>query len=921
MNVLDKLQLIREARRLLSKEWLRQDIAAATDLAKQLKNESYFAYAAELYLKLLSHTNSKEERDKLLQPLVICIYKDPDLPSNTKFDLAIKYLREIEDPDHTENTEILGKMGAIYKYKWQYDNQFRNLLYSRHYYKKGYDFWLNHQFAKADDNGYNAINYAFILDQMSAVYLDELSSLKDAGSTSVARWQQEASAVRESIKTYMEKWEQQQAKTASTSASWIYATGAECYFGLGDYKQAEAWYTHYAAATLKQWELYSTSRQLMALAELKVQTAMLEFAQEFPEDGTLKTEATPVLYARIAGIETAARRCLSVLNKNSDLAEADIALRGKFGLALSGGGFRAALYHIGMLARMAELNLLRHVEVLSCVSGGSIVGTYYFLLLKKKMEAKTDAELNRQDYIDIVQTMQDKFLRAVQSNLRVQVLSSFRKNLKMMFSEEYTRTHRLGELYESELYQEICNDFGWEKSPRLLIHHLRIQPKGQAHFNIKTDNWCRNNKVPMMVLNATALNTGHNWQFTASWMGEPPGNIMQEIDSKPRLRRMYYEDAPAPYTNNIPIGAAVGASSCVPALFEPLLVPGLYEGLDLMLVDGGVHDNQGVSSLLEQECRIIFVSDASGQLPKEDAPKGGVLNAFFRSDAVLQERIRENQYLDLSKRADSAQLNALYFVHLKKGLQENPIKWKNCGDPTRKVWLVDGDPENETLTSYSIRKKIQLHLAALRTDLDAFSDVEAYALMYDAYRQTGEELLHRDFTTLFDIPEAEPMEVLQERWSFFSIRDYMEDPAKSERLIQRLAIGKEVFFKYFKASRALRVGIVVFSTLLMGMLVWSIWPYRAHPFVVQFTFITLAIAIGIYLVDVFVSSAVAKMLNFRSVIIRSVLLVALAGFLALAHKAYLLIFNQRYLRFGSLEALAKEDKPNPVLRFIKGLLN
>jgi predicted acylesterase/phospholipase RssA len=30
----------------------------------------------------------------------------------------------------------------------------------------------------------------------------------------------------------------------------------------------------------------------------------------------------------------------------------------KLGLALSGGGFRASLFHIGVLARMAELDLL-----------------------------------------------------------------------------------------------------------------------------------------------------------------------------------------------------------------------------------------------------------------------------------------------------------------------------------------------------------------------------------------------------------------------------------------------------------------------------------------------------------------------------------------------------------------------------------
>ncbi|MCI0733366.1 MAG: patatin-like phospholipase family protein, partial [Methylococcaceae bacterium] len=58
----------------------------------------------------------------------------------------------------------------------------------------------------------------------------------------------------------------------------------------------------------------------------------------------------------------------------------------KLGLALSGGGFRAALFHIGTLARLAELDLLRHVQVLSTVSGGSIIGAMYYLKLKQLLE-------------------------------------------------------------------------------------------------------------------------------------------------------------------------------------------------------------------------------------------------------------------------------------------------------------------------------------------------------------------------------------------------------------------------------------------------------------------------------------------------------------------------------------------------------
>ena len=52
-------------------------------------------------------------------------------------------------------------------------------------------------------------------------------------------------------------------------------------------------------------------------------------------------------------------------------------------------------------------------------------------------------------------------------------------------------------------------------------------------------------------------------------------------------------------------------------LLEPLVLDGLYKGpdgekLSLQLIDGGVYDNQGTAGLLEQNCNVLVVSDASG---------------------------------------------------------------------------------------------------------------------------------------------------------------------------------------------------------------------------------------------------------------------------------------------------------------------
>lgn len=46
----------------------------------------------------------------------------------------------------------------------------------------------------------------------------------------------------------------------------------------------------------------------------------------------------------------------------------------RIGLALSGGGFRAAAFHLGVMRKLQELGLLDKLDLISCVSGGSIAG-------------------------------------------------------------------------------------------------------------------------------------------------------------------------------------------------------------------------------------------------------------------------------------------------------------------------------------------------------------------------------------------------------------------------------------------------------------------------------------------------------------------------------------------------------------------
>ncbi len=124
------------------------------------------------------------------------------------------------------------------------------------------------------------------------------------------------------------------------------------------------------------WEFETTARQLANLA--RVQSDAADFTE---------TEAWAAFTKFLDE---------SPMGKGGDVsAEAVRRLfDGKVGLALSGGGFRASLFHIGVLARLAELDMLRRVEVISCVSGGSIVGAHYYLELRSS-SARSPTMRNR----------------------------------------------------------------------------------------------------------------------------------------------------------------------------------------------------------------------------------------------------------------------------------------------------------------------------------------------------------------------------------------------------------------------------------------------------------------------------------------------------------------------------------------------
>ena len=79
---------------------------------------------------------------------------------------------------------------------------------------------------------------------------------------------------------------------------------------------------------------------------------------------------------------------LAITPTKSRVAESSM----KIGIALSGGGFRASLFHLGVLRRIAELGWLARVDAISGVSGGSIIAAFAALRRAEMLGAGGDAD-------------------------------------------------------------------------------------------------------------------------------------------------------------------------------------------------------------------------------------------------------------------------------------------------------------------------------------------------------------------------------------------------------------------------------------------------------------------------------------------------------------------------------------------------
>lgn len=362
--------------------------------------------------------------------------------------------------------------------------------------------------------------------------------------------------------------------------------------------------------------------------------------------------------------------------------------RPRIGLALSGGGFRAAIFHLGVIQRLEELGIMSRVQVVSAVSGGSIIAAYYLCEMEHRLRLEEPGVQDcRETRVRIFHQIAHDFFEALDNNLRTRALIFTPFHHPWLFIKTLAlKAFRAGA--RSELIQ--CEYDRWFYHNNTLD---QLPGAAQREGGEGADTARERNTGPRLLINTTSLLTGERVAFCR----EP----ISRVNEMSRVN-----------TNVLPLSRVVGASSGVPGLFPPTMISG-----DI-LVDGGVADNQGIESLIEDpmDCNLLLVSDASGQMEPIHTIKEGPFNVLSRVNSIFQFQIR-NKLLDIlvgwkrlpELRQTHMEPHEFAFVHLHLNLKDRRQAQNRI--PSE---FIPG-------------------IARIRTDLDQFSHVERQALMYHGY--------------------------------------------------------------------------------------------------------------------------------------------------------------------------------------------
>jgi len=303
--------------------------------------------------------------------------------------------------------------------------------------------------------------------------------------------------------------------------------------------------------------------------------------------------------------------------------------KSRIGLALSGGGYRAATYHIGTFKTLKKLGVLDKINVISTNSGGSIAGACY--------------SLNHKNF----EQFENILISGVQKSIIGRVLKSPRFFIPALL---------LLAVIAFSIYLLFTN-FAWLNIivlPSLIFilgyGQFQILPISRIIEGIYDDVFFKNSSLNDLsdtfdtIINSTNLETGRIFYFSSWKMGDTKYEYRGELES------ILFK------SKTFPVSRAVMASSCVPFAFTPVKIAkefyktsAHFNEVKPRLVDGGVYDNQGIHKLTFHSsasyCKNVIISDAGTELPFKNTYRN-MIPLLIRTSEVFMARIKNFQMMN-----------------------------------------------------------------------------------------------------------------------------------------------------------------------------------------------------------------------------------------------------------------------------------
>ena len=283
-------------------------------------------------------------------------------------------------------------------------------------------------------------------------------------------------------------------------------------------------------------------------------------------------------------------------------------------LCLSGGGYRAMLFHVGVLWKLNEIGYLKKLARVSSVSGGSITAA---VLGVKWTRLGFDANGIASHFVGEVVTP-------------IRSLAGKTIDEASIIGGIFTPgsiADRVAEAYRKHLFGAAT------------LQDLPQDP-------------------PRFVINATSVQTGALFRFSRPYLADyRVGRILN-----PRVE----------------LAVAVGASSAFPPVLSPARLefaasdwaPASGQGsedlhrepflTDVVLTDGGVYDNLGLETAWKRY-QTILVSDGGGRMQADPEPKGDWARHAIRINDIIDNQVRSRRKLQVVQSFVSSTRSGAYW--------------------------------------------------------------------------------------------------------------------------------------------------------------------------------------------------------------------------------------------------------------------